>query len=261
MMKQIIVDQSDWGHIELSGEDRVRFLNGMLTSNVKDMAKGAWLRSMMLTHKARVISIVDVHAFADHFILSCSPDLTAKTLDTLDRHIVMDDVEIEEREMPMHTIWNDPLEVWTAAPVFAAASAPSPSSEVETRRIEAGFPRYGQDVSEANFPFESELIRLIDYKKGCFAGQEPVARVHSRGGGGNKRLCGLRTAGSEPLEVGMALSTTEKEAGGMVTSSAISETFGSIALAYVHKSAWEEGSEVRVGDRRATVSSLPFASH
>lgn len=260
-MKAVVVDQSDWGHIAVTGEDRVRFLNGMLTSNVQTLAEGAWLRSMILTHKARVVSIVEVNALADQILISCSPDLTSKTLDTLDRHIVMDDVELEEVPMEMHTVWSDIEAVWTARPVFEKAGEVSTANEVETRRIEAGLPRYDQDVSEANFPFESQLIRLIDYQKGCFAGQEPVARVHSRGGGGSKRLCGLRTTGSELLEVGMALSTGEKAAGGKVTSAALSEIFGSIALAYVHKSAWEEGSEVTLDGRLATVCPLPFASH
>lgn len=260
-MKQVVVDQSKWGHISVTGEDRVRFLNAMLTSNVATMADGDWLRSMILTHKARVISIVDVNAYADHVLLSCSPDLLAKTLDTLERHIVMDDVELEEVDLPMHTVWSTPQEVWTAAPVFEAAAEPSPEAETETRRIEAGLPRYGQDVSEANFPFESPLVQLVDYHKGCFAGQEPVSRVHSRGGGGNKKLLGLRVAGPDILEVGMTLSTPEKDAGGTVTSSTFSESFGSIALAYVHKSAWEEGSEVILGDRTATVTGLPFSNH
>lgn len=260
-MKVVTVDQGDWGHIAVTGEDRVRFLNGMLTSNVQTLEEGGWLRSLILTHKARVVSIVEVNAFADHILISCSPDLTSKTLETLDRHIVMDDVELEEVAMPMHTVWTDIDAVWTASPVFEEPGETSAASEVETRRIEAGLPRYGHDVSEANFPFESQLIRLIDYQKGCFAGQEPVSRVHARGGGGSKKLCGLRTAGDELLEVGMALSTTEKPAGGMVTSATLSENFGSIALAYVHKSAWEEGSQVTVGARQASVCALPFASH
>ncbi len=258
-MKRVVVDQSSWGHIAVTGEDRVRFLNGMLTSNIATLASGAWLRSMILTHKARVVAIVDVNAYEDHLLLSCPAELTAKIMETLDRHIVMDDVELEEVEMPMHTVWGTAEEVWTAAPVFAEASAPSPQADVETRRIEAGLPRYGADVSEANFPFESLLAQLVDYEKGCFAGQEPVARVHSRGGGGNKKLCGLRIDGDELLEVGMALSTSEKAAGGIVTSSAISEQFGSIALAYVHKSAWEEGSEVKLGEIVARVVGLPFS--
>ena len=260
-MKSVTVDQAEWGHIALTGEDRVRFLNGMLTSDIATLANGQWLRSLLLTHKARVISIVEVNAYEDHLLLSCAPLLTQKTMATLDRHIVMDDVELELRELPMHTVWQDPDAVWSAAPVFAAASSPSSPEEVETRRIEGGLPRYDQDVSEKNFPFESLLTRLVDFEKGCFAGQEPVSRVNSRGGGGSKRLCGLVAEGPELLEEGMALSTSEKPKGGVVTSATLSESFGSIALAYVHKSAWQEGSEVRLGERSARVSRLPFGNY
>ncbi len=260
-MKSITVDQSEWGHIALTGEDRVRFLNGMLTGNIATLATGEWMRSLLLTHKARVVSILEVNAYEDHLLVSCDPSLTEKTMQTLDRHLVMDDVELELREMPMHTVWQDTEQVWSAAPVFEKASEPSALADVENRRIEAGLPRYGQDVSEANFPFESLLNRLVDYQKGCFAGQEPVARVHSRGGGGSKRLCGLRAEGTALLEVGMELSTAEKASGGVVTSATLSERFGSIALAYVHKSAWQEGSEVQLGDRKARVATLPFGSH
>jgi folate-binding protein YgfZ len=259
-VKALVFDQRDWGHIAVTGSDRIRFLNGMVTGNIQTLEEGQWLRTLILTHKARVISIVDVNAYADHLLVSCEAALLRKTFDTLDRHIVMDDVELEERSMPMHTVWEGVEEVWTAAPVFAEAEGAS-EQEIETRRIEAGLPRYGVDVSEDNFPFESPLIRLIDYDKGCFAGQEPVARVHARGGGGSKRLLGLTAEGAELLEVGMTLSTAEKEAGGVVTSATLSETWGSIALAYVHKSAWEEGSLVKVGDREARVTSLPFSNH
>jgi folate-binding protein YgfZ len=233
----------------------------MVTGNIQTLGDGQWLRTLILTHKARVISIVEVNAHADHILLSCEASLLDKTMATLDRHIVMDDVELEERAMPMHTVWEGAMEVWTAAPIFAEAEGASSAQEVETRRIEAGMPRYGVDVSEDNFPFESPLIRLIDYDKGCFAGQEPVARVHARGGGGSKRLLGLRAEGAEPLEVGATLSTAEKQAGGVITSATISEQWGSIALAYVHKSAWDEGSLVTVGDREARVTSLPFSKH
>ena len=260
-MKTIVVDQSDWSHIAVTGSDRVRFLNGMVTGNVLTLQAGQWFRTLLLTHQARVISILEVNAYKDHLLVSCRPSQMKKSFESLDRHIVMDEVELEERNMPMHTTWEQVEDVWTAAPVFAEAAEPSSEQEVETRRIEAGLPRYGVDLGVDNFPFESPLIRLVDYQKGCFAGQEPVARVKARGGGGSKRLCGLRAEGPELLEVGATLSTAEKAKGGIVTSATFSEQWGSIALAYVHKSAWDEGGQVEVGGRVARVASLPFSSH
>lgn len=254
----INVDQSGWRHIVVTGDDRVRFLNGMVTSNIATMADGDWLRTLMLSHKARLLSIFDVHAFADHLLVSCAPELYETTFETLDKHIVMDDVELEDASLAMHTVWNTAEDVWTARPVFADCPNLSSAEVVECRRVEAGMPKFGVDVSDANFPFESQLVRLVDYQKGCFTGQEPVARVHARGGGGSKRLCGLRATDAELLPVDAELSTAEKPKAGRVTSSVISKQFGSIALAYVHKSGWEEGTVVTVGDREATVTSLPF---
>ncbi|MCP4449025.1 MAG: hypothetical protein GY811_27375 [Myxococcales bacterium] len=255
----IIVDQSDWRHIAVEGGDRVRFLNGMVSGNVQSMQDGDWLRTLMLNHKARLLSIFDVQAFANHLLVSCAPELFEVTLETLDRHIVMDDVELEVKAHPMHSCWESADAVWTARPVLEACEAGATEEAIECRRIEAGMPRFGVDVSAANFPFESQLIRLIDYEKGCFTGQEPVARVRARGGGGSKRLCGLIGGGGVLLPVGGELATKEEPKGGQVTSAVMSEQLGSIALAYVHKSAWEPGSVVKVGDLEATVSGLPFA--
>ena len=254
----VLLDQKNWGHIAVTGEDRTRFLQGLVTSDVKSLKPGEWLRTMLLTHKARVVSIFEVHAFVDHYLVSCSPDLTDKTFETLDRHIVMDDVELEHRELEMHTVWQCPEDVWTSAPLLLAAPSASSEAEVERMRIEAGMPRYGADVSEEHFPFESLLVRLIDYQKGCFAGQEPVSRVYHRGGGGSKRLMGLRVAGDALLEVGAVLASSEKPKGAIVSSVTHSADFGNIALAHVHKSAWEEGSIVSLGDHKAEVASLPF---
>ena len=253
------VDQSDWRHLVVTGADRVRFLNGMVTSNITTMADGDWLRTLILSHKARLLSIFDVHAFADHLLVSCAPEMYEITFETLDRHIVMDDVELEDASMAMHTVYESVEDVWSARPIFAECAQASSADVIECRRIEAGMPRFGVDVSDANFPFESQLVRYVDYLKGCFTGQEPVARVHARGGGGSKRLCGLRATGDAPLAAGTELSTAEKPKGGYVTSSVVSPKWGSIALAYVHKSAWEPGSTVKVGDREATVMSLPFS--
>jgi len=254
----IIVNQDHWRHIAVVGSDRVQFLNGMVTQNIVTLASGQWVRALMLSHKARLLSIFDVHAFDDHLLISCAPELFDTTLETLDRHIVMDDVDLEERAMPMHCVWNGADDVWTAAPVLAARDGGASEAAIECMRIEAGMPRLGVDVTDANFPFESLLVRYVDYKKGCFTGQEPVSRVASRGGGGSKRLCGLRSEGEECLPVGAVIATEAKPEGGRISSVARSAKFGCIALGYVHKSAWEEGSEVTVDGRAATVSSLPF---
>jgi len=254
----LLVDQSGWGQIRVTGSDRVRFLQGMCTSNIETLATGSWVRASMLNAKGRVVSVFDVVAGEDHVVLVCEPQLTDKTITSLGKYAIVDDVVFEAMQGPLHRIWPDPESVWTAPPVFAPAPGPCAGPEaVEVRRVEAGFPSYGVDVDEDNFPFETPLERHIDYTKGCYVGQEPVARVHARGSA-NKMLRGLRVHGSAPVAVGTAVTHAERADAGRVTSTASSPVLGVIAMAYVHKSAWEPGTEVALEGRAATVCSLPF---
>jgi folate-binding protein YgfZ len=157
----------------------------------------------------------------------------------------------------VHRVWDSIDAVWSAPPIFAPPPAPGNEAELEIRRVEAGLPRYGVDVSEDHFPFEANLDRAISMTKGCYIGQEVVARASARGHA-NKLLRGLRLAGEGPVAPGTAIAAAAREDAGKVTSSVVSPRFGPIALGYVHKSAWDPGTEVRAGDRPAVVVELPF---
>ena len=79
-MSRVTVDQSSWGHVVVTGSDRVRFLNGMVTGNIETLESGQWIRTMILSHKARVLAILEVNAYDDHLLLSCEPSLTKKIM-------------------------------------------------------------------------------------------------------------------------------------------------------------------------------------
>lgn len=251
----IHLDQSQWRHVAVVGEDRVRFLHNMCSSNIETLAAGESLKSLLLSHKARVLAVIVVQAFPDYLLVSCPPELGQAMFDLLDRHIVAEDVDLEERTLAMYTPWKDAESVWTQAPVLGEPEASSLQA-VECMRIEAGFPSYGVDVSDANFPFESPLVRLVDYDKGCFLGQEPVARVKARGGG-NKQLRGLRLD-ANAVQVGAEI-ICEGKSVAVITSVAESERFGSIGLATLGKLAWEPGTVVSVAGEPARVVELPFS--
>lgn len=257
----MIVDQTHWGHIKVTGADRVRFLQGMCTINVARLVPGQWTRAAMLNAKGRVTSIIEIDCRDDHLLLTCEPVLTDKTFEILNKYAVMDEVEFERVSVPMHRIWDSPQAVWDAPPVFSPPPEPSAMAwddAVEIRRVEAGMPRYGVDVSEDNFPFESPLARYIDYDKGCYLGQEPVSRVHFKGAA-SKALRGLRVSGSDPVQAGATVSHPERASAGTVTSSVVSPVFGPIALAYLHRSVLTAG-EVTVAERSAQVVELPFSA-
>jgi len=232
----------------------------MCTSNVESLAVGSWIRAAILSVKGRLVSVVDIVKRDDALVLVCEPVLAEKTKDTLEKYAIVDDVVFTLVRGPLHRVWTDPDSVWSAAPVFATApSAAASEEEVEVRRVEAGLPKYGVDISEDHFPFETPLDRHIDYEKGCYIGQEPVARVHARGSG-NKTLRGLRIEGDGVVTVGAELRHSERDQAGVVTSAAVSPTFGAIAIAYVHKIAWDPGTTVLVEGRSAVVCELPLTS-
>ena len=259
---RVIVDQSS-ELVRVSGTDRVRFVQGMCMGNVETLAEGAWLRTATLNPKGRVLSVYDLVARPDDLLLICQPGLAQPTLEVLERHAIADDVAFERAEIPVYRVWDTPAAVWDAPPVFGPAPGPVSSREaVEVRRVEAGLPLFGVDVDPEHFPFETPLSRLIDYHKGCYVGQEPVARVHARGAPA-RQLRGLRLEGPGPAARGAQVAHPDKPQAGTVTSSVVSPRFGAIALAYLGRQAWEPGGRVTVGgegagDRGAEVVELPF---
>lgn len=247
----MIVDQSSWGAVRVTGEDRVRFLQGMCMGNVQAIAPGGWLRTATLNVKGRVLSIYDLLVREEDLLLLTHPGLAATTAALLERHAIADDVAVEVIDQPLHRVWDSPEAVWNAPPVLAApppGAAASDEAALEMR-VRGGLPLYGVDVTDENFPFETPLDRLIDYKKGCYVGQEPVARVAARGTP-SRRLRGL--SAGHVITAGSPVARGEKEVG-RVTSAC-----GSIALAYVGRDSWDAGTHVQVVEGDATVVDLPF---
>jgi tRNA-modifying protein YgfZ len=126
----------------------------------------------------------------------------------------------------------------------------------EVLRVERGIPRHGVDMGAENLPGEAGIVeRAVSFTKGCYIGQEPVARMHHRGRP-NRRLRGLRLSAAVPA--GDPVVSGGKEVG-RLTSSATSPRLGPIGLAILRREI-EAGDEVVVGAPRvsATVVELPF---
>src|SRR5256885_856751 len=188
------VDRSDWGRLRVTGADRVRFLQGLTTVNVQALADGAHAWGAILTPKGRVVSVIDIAHAGAAFGIACEASIADKTRAVLERYAVMDDVAFEPITEPAHQAWGDP---WKAPFEPGAGDVRDGDPEVERARIHAGFLRYGVDVDEDHFPFETPLAKMLDYGKGCYVGQEPVFRVHAQGNAA-RALRGLVIAGTEP---------------------------------------------------------------
>jgi tRNA-modifying protein YgfZ len=136
----------------------------------------------------------------------------------------------------------------------ALAVPEAPEAAAEVLRVESGRPRYGIDLDETVIPQEAGLNeRAVSFTKGCYVGQETVARLHYKGKP-NRHLRGLRL--SAAVETGAPLLLGERDVG-RVGSSVVSPRHGPIALAIVRREA-QPGAELAAGGARATVVELPF---
>jgi folate-binding protein YgfZ len=147
------------------------------------------------------------------------------------------------------------------AAVVAAGAEPLDAGSAEVLRIEAGWPRFGVDFDDSVLAQEAGIDRLggISFDKGCYTGQETVARVHFRGHV-NRVLRGLRSRVA--LTSGAEVRAADGRPVGAVRSSAVSPRLGPIALAYIRREV-ADGEVVSVADGSnavsATVAGLPFA--
>ena len=137
----------------------------------------------------------------------------------------------------------------------AGAVEVSPAA-AEIIRIEAGRPRFGAEMGSETMPAEAGIVeQTVSFTKGCYIGQETVARLHYKGRP-NRHLRGLLLSGQ--AEPGAALRLGEKEVG-RLGSAAVSPALGSIGLAILRREA-EPGAELAVGEDGVTaeVTALPF---
>jgi folate-binding protein YgfZ len=143
-----------------------------------------------------------------------------------------------------------------------AGAEPAGLAAWEVARVEAGRPEWGLDIDDTTIPQEANFDELhaISYTKGCYTGQEVVARVHFRGHV-NRHLHGLRAAGADPPPSGAQLLDDGGRVVGDVRSGASSPRLGGVALAMIRREV-EPGASLTArwdgGEIRADVTALPF---
>ena len=140
--------------------------------------------------------------------------------------------------------------------LLAAGAVEVSPEAVEILRVERGTPRFGAEMGTTTMPAEAGIVEdAVSFTKGCYIGQETVARLHYKGRP-NRHLRGLRL--SAPAAPGAALRLGEKEVG-QLGGSVVSPAFGPIGLAILRREA-EPGSELAVGEDGVTaqVVDVPF---
>jgi len=140
--------------------------------------------------------------------------------------------------------------------LLSAGAVPASPEAAEILRIEAGRPRFGAEMGTETMPAEAGIVeQAVSFTKGCYIGQETVARLHYKGKP-NRHLRGLRL--SAPAQPGVSLRLGDKELG-TLGSAAVSPALGPVGLGILRREA-EPGTEVTVGEDGVTaeVVALPF---
>jgi folate-binding protein YgfZ len=146
--------------------------------------------------------------------------------------------------------------LWDA--LASAGASPVGSDALEVLRVEAGVARYGQDVDETNVVLEAVPDDAVSFTKGCYVGQEIIARIHWRGHVA-KRLAGLAFDGRAEVSRDDQVLNADGQTIGRLTSVTFSPALGrTVALGYVKYDYLAPGTEVSVAQAAARVTPLPF---
>ena len=262
MSNALVFDLSLRVKLRLTGQDRLRFLNGQCTNNVGRVTESLAIEACILNAKGKLNGHVFVSGGPDCFFLDAGAAQRETLAPRLERYVIADDVHIEdvsEELSILHVLAPVKPDISVAARVISARRFNDSGWDIwidsalhdsvsktlsakfqmvdpvaaEVLRIEQGIPRWGRELTDEIIPIEANLeSRTVDYEKGCYIGQEVISRMKISGQT-NKRLCGLVSLKSEPFAVAMKL-TREAKNVGWITSAARSED-RQIALGYVKR--------------------------
>lgn len=229
-----VADLSDRVKLLLTGPDRIRYLNGQVTSNVTRLADNEGQPGCVVTPKGKLCAEVWIAALPEGLLIDSDASLRETLPVRLGRYIIADDVLLEDvtaQRKLLHCIGALPAGTFsenrTRADRFGregwdvlitpeqfdatlhalAATRPVLDGDMlETIRVERGIPRWGRELDENTLPPEAGLDRThVDYHKGCYVGQEVISRLKSVGHV-KRRLVGFMAAEADcPLTAGMQL--------------------------------------------------------
>lgn len=245
--------------LQLTGPDTIRFLQGTLSNDVHEIPEGEAVAAALLTVKAKLVCDVTVWGAGETLWLSVPAAVGQAVFENLDRHIIMDEVEVKLLDAKQVLVVGDRpggaggtggvsvVQTRHPAPGFLVAG---PADAVDAvladcdvgdaegyaeHRIESASPSWGHELSSDRMPPEVGLGYAVSYDKGCFMGQEPLSRLHNRGQV-NRVLCRVDVEG---LAEGAALAHESREAAGTLTTAVNGK-----GLAVVWRKLAEPGAEL-----------------
>jgi folate-binding protein YgfZ len=241
--------------VRVAGPEAADYLQRMVSNDVAALDVGASCDALLLTPKARVIAPLRIWRRGDEdFLLLTEPELGDVVHTRLSRMRFAARCEVEREEhrsvlvlgrahggIPNPDYGVQAVELLDDEP----PADPVAEEELERLRILARVPRWGRELDDRVLPAEAGLEeRAISFTKGCYPGQEPVARLHFRGHP-NRTLRVIAIDAAEPPEYDAEI-THDGKAVGRVTSAVPDPEQGVLALAYVRVSVPDD-AELRVG--------------
>lgn len=276
------------GLIAVWGKEAVQFLDGMITNDMKTLEDGQQMLAAFPNSQGRLIAVVRVFREGDRFLIETEEETREKVFQKLFRFTFAGDFFAEDvsanyrcfqlfgagrepgRSHPGYffyfrdcTTYFAPVEL---ADEFVSTSLDGGeitiSNDVfEILRIESGIPKYGVDMDETTIVPELGLDGMISYTKGCYIGQEIIARIHFRGHVA-KQLTGLVSEpGATGFLPGAELTSRDGKNAGRITSATYSPKLEKeIAIGYVRFDYLVEGTELKADDVSVRVTELPFVN-
>jgi len=261
-MAPAFFDLSARAKLRLTGADRVRFLNGQTTNDIRRARAEATQESCVLNAKGHLDAHLFLFATPNDIWMDVDQELREQMRFRLERYVIADDVVIEDVAdqfalfhvladsepktagakfcLRSRRVGSEGWDLWVELAgaekmrnVLVVDYRAMDENEWEVSRVENGIPRWGRELTPEIIPPEANLqMRAIDYEKGCYIGQEVISRM-KMSGQTRQRLCGL--VSEKPLIPGMELRTGTKVVG-RVTSAVFSERMNShIALTMIKR--------------------------
>src|SRR4051812_26546969 len=288
-----LVDRTGRGVLLLTGAEGAEYLQGQVTNDVEALAPGEGCYAALLTHKGKVVADMRILRGPDWLLVDCEPHALPALRRNVEMYSIGRAVQLADQtgerailslvgpaaraaldaeppaeehgwiegEHGLYVTTDLGVDVICAADAADAVKAalgvePVDPEAAEAIRVESGRPRHGIDFDAETIPQEAGLNeRAVSFTKGCYVGQETVARLHYKGKP-NRHLRGLKL--SEPGQTGDLVTLGDREVG-RLGSTAVSPIHGPIALALIRREA-APGAEVTVGTSaaNAVVVELPF---
>jgi len=249
-------------YVGVTGPDAAAYLQRMVSNDVEALAPGEACQALLLTAKARLIApLVVLRRGLDDFLLLTEPSLRDRVSSELVRFRFAAKCAIEPEEHFSTIVLGDPppersiptsdygVPAYELIDRAEPAAGPLGTDELERLRILARTPAWGRELDDRVLPAEAGLEeRAISFTKGCYPGQEPIARLHYRGHP-NRGLRVLELEGTDLPVHDAELSLAGKVVGRIT--SAVADGDGVLALAFVRREVPDD-AVLSYGSRSAT---------